>query len=62
LQPYTARGARRVLLRQPLMTLALIAHIHWQALRLWCKRVPFFSKPVPPADFVTRSTSTSSTP
>jgi DUF1365 family protein len=55
LQPYTAEHARQVLLRQPLMTLALIAHIHWQALRLWLKRVPFFRKPAPPAEFVTRS-------
>ncbi len=55
LQPYTRDSAGRALWRQPLMTLALIAHIHWQALRLWRKRVPFFRKPAPPADFVTRS-------
>ncbi len=55
LQPCSAQGARAVLLRQPAMTLALITHIHWQALRLWLKRVPFFGKPAPPADFVTRS-------
>ena len=56
LRPCTARSARRALLDQPLMTLALIARIHWQALRLWARRVPFFHKPAPPADFVTRST------
>jgi DUF1365 family protein len=55
LQPYDSHSARRVLLAQPLMTLALIARIHWQALRLWLKRVPFFRKPAPPADFVSRS-------
>lgn len=55
LRPYQARGARAALWRQPAMTLGLIAHIHWQALRLWLKRVPFFSKPVPPADFITTS-------
>lgn len=38
----------------PWMTLAVIARIHWQALRLWMKRVPFFSKPVPPVERVTR--------
>jgi DUF1365 family protein len=62
LLPYTVRSARRVLWRQPAMTLALIAHIHWQALRLWLKRVPFFAKPVPPADFVTRSNPPATTP
>jgi DUF1365 family protein len=24
---------------------AIVARIHWQALRLWRKRVPFFGKP-----------------
>lgn len=55
LQPYDRHSARRTLMDQPLMTLALIARIHWQALRLWLKRVPFFRKPAPPADFVSRS-------
>jgi DUF1365 family protein len=41
---------RRVLLTQPLMSLAVIARIHWQALRLWLKRVPWFSKPAPPTE------------
>jgi hypothetical protein len=54
LQPLTAASVRRALWGQPLMTLALIARIHWQALRLCFKRVPFFRKPVPPAQFVTR--------
>jgi DUF1365 family protein len=38
----------------PLMTLGVIAKIHWQALRLWLKRVPFFSKPAIPQHEVTR--------
>jgi DUF1365 family protein len=38
----------------PLMTLGVIGRIHWQALRLWVKRVPFFRKPEPPELFVTR--------
>lgn len=41
---------RRVLWTQPLMSLAVIARIHWQAVRLWAKRVPWFSKPAPPAE------------
>ncbi len=55
LQAYDAGSARRALLGQPLMTLALIARIHWQALRLWLKRVPLIRKPAPPDDFVSRS-------
>ena len=35
----------RVLLRFPLMTLKVIAAIHWQALRLWLKRVPVYTHP-----------------
>lgn len=54
LQPLTRASVRQALWGQPLMTLALIARIHWQALRLWLKRVPFFRKPAPPAQFVTR--------
>ena len=36
----TSATLRRALLRYPAMTLAVIARIHWQALRLWCKGVP----------------------
>ncbi len=61
LQPLTPRAIRQALLRHPAMTLGVIARIHWQACRLWLKRVPFFSKPAPPADFVTRSTPSSAT-
>ena len=35
----------RVLLRFPAMTLKVIAAIHWQALRLWLKRVPVYTHP-----------------
>lgn len=52
LEPLTAASARRALLGVPLMTLGVIARIHWQALQLWLKRVPFFSKPEPPGAFV----------
>ena len=39
------RNIARALLRFPLMTLMVIARIHWQALRLWLKHVPFHRKP-----------------
>lgn len=54
LQPLTAASARRAFFGMPLMTLGVMLRIHWQALRLWIKRVPFFSKPVAPDHFVTR--------
>jgi DUF1365 family protein len=45
---------RRALWGQPLMTLGVIARIHWQALKLFVKRVPLARKPKPPERFVTR--------
>lgn len=42
------------LLRYPLLTFGIVARIHLQALYLWIKRVPFFSKPIPPAKEVSR--------
>lgn len=35
--------------RYPLMTFGVIARIHWQAAKLFFKRVPFFKKPLPPS-------------
>jgi DUF1365 family protein len=54
LQPLTPASARTRLLRHAADDLGVIARIHWQALRLWLKRVPFFSKPAPPEAFTTR--------
>ena len=54
LEPVTAASLRRALLRYPALTLGVVARIHWQALRLWIKRVPFWRKPMPPADLVSR--------
>jgi DUF1365 family protein len=53
LQPLNTASVRRAIWGWPLMTLGVVARIHWQALKLWRKRVPFFSKPEPPRQFAT---------
>jgi DUF1365 family protein len=50
----TPARQRAAFFGQPLMTLGVIARIHWQALILWAKRVPLVRKPVVPDHFVTR--------
>jgi DUF1365 family protein len=54
LLPFTAKRAHQAFWRMPFMTLGVIARIHWHALRLLLKRVPFFHKPAAPDRFVTR--------
>jgi DUF1365 family protein len=53
LAPATRRRQWQAFVGQPLMTLGVIARIHWQALQLWRKRVPLFRKPPPPASSTT---------
>lgn len=38
----TSRSLTRVLVQYPLMTIKVIAAIHYQALKLWLKRFPFY--------------------
>jgi DUF1365 family protein len=54
LAPLTRARTHEAFFGMPLMTFGVIARIHWQALRLWVKRVPFFSKPAAPRHFLTR--------
>ena len=54
LQRLTPQRARAAFFGMPLMTLGVIARIHWQALKLFAKRVPWFRKPAAPAQFVSR--------
>ncbi len=53
LQALTPATLRRALWSHPAMTLGVIARIHWQALRLWLRRTPFFRQPPAPAQLVT---------
>ena len=53
-QPLTSRAALRAFLSYPLMTFGVVGRIHWQALKLWLKHVPFFTKPDPPSLETTR--------
>jgi len=42
----TDRRLLRCFFAYPFMTLAVVARIHWQALRLWLRNVPWHPKPV----------------
>ena len=53
-RPLSNASVARAFFCFPLMTFGVVLRIHVQALRLWLRRVPFFSKPVPPQQKVTR--------
>jgi len=40
-QPWSSASLLRALLRMPFLTFGIVLRIHWQALRLWLKGVPF---------------------
>lgn len=54
LAPLTAQRVLRALALHPLHSFGVIARIHWQALKLWCKRVPFIPRQLPTDAQVTR--------
>ncbi len=43
-QTWSTRSLLAALLRMPVMTAAVMARIHWQALKLWLKGVPFHGR------------------
>ena len=54
LEPVTPRAIRHALWRYPFMTLGVVFHIHWQALRLCLKGIAYHGKPAAPAQRMTR--------
>ncbi|MFM0739943.1 DUF1365 domain-containing protein [Paraburkholderia xenovorans] len=44
LKPLTHATAFAALIRQPLLTVGVVARIHWQAVRLAIKKTPFYGK------------------
>lgn len=53
-EPLGSPALARAFFRYPWMTLGVMLRIHYHALRLWLKRLPFYSKPLPPAEKITR--------
>jgi uncharacterized protein len=47
-RPITTGSLAIVLLRFPLSTVRVLVAIHWQALKLWLKRIPVHTHPTPP--------------
>jgi DUF1365 family protein len=52
--PLDARAVRSLWWRYRFFTAAVVARIHWQALKLAMRRVPFFTKPAPPPQGTSR--------
>jgi uncharacterized protein len=61
LVPISLRSVSRALFSYPLFSLSVITRIHWQALRLWLKKIPWFPKPRPPLHALTQTIDHSST-
>ncbi len=49
-RPLATGSLVRTVVRHPHLGLRTLTAIHWQALRLWLKRAPFFAKPEPPPE------------
>jgi DUF1365 family protein len=48
-QALTSASLARACLLMPLMTLKVVAGIHWEAAKLWFKGIEFHDRPAPPA-------------
>ncbi len=45
-EPISSKRLALALIQYPFMTVKVISLIYWQALKLWFKKVPFFSHPI----------------
>lgn len=50
---FTSRNLVAQLVRVPWQTVKVVAAIHWQALKIWLRGIPFHTKPAPPVKEVT---------
>ena len=48
------QAAEKISKQIPWQSIGIVLRIHWQALQLWLKRVPYFTKPDPPFEETTR--------
>jgi len=55
-RPLTDSSLLRAIAGFPLMTMKVVMAIHWEALKLWLKRVPLTRQPLPAAEQVTLQT------
>jgi uncharacterized protein len=53
--PLTQASVLKAFFGLPLFSFTVVARIHWQALQLWLKKVPFFRKPTAPVASYTPS-------
>lgn len=53
-EPLDDRHLLRLFLSLGWSTLLVVVRIHWQALRLWLKGIPFHKKPLPPQEEISR--------
>lgn len=49
-RPFSTRSLVAAFFRYPLMTFKVMGAIHFEALRLWLKGVPYFARPAPPPE------------
>ena len=53
--PISVTSCLQALFAYPVQALSIVARIHWQAAKLWIKKVPFYRLPAAPAQSVTQS-------